>query len=44
MACNVAKDNIDQRKQCEKAKECIENGYDKPLSLNLFEAFGGTMK
>ena len=44
MACSVPKDSADQKKACEDAKVCIEKGYDKPLSSNIWDAFGGSIK
>jgi hypothetical protein len=44
MACNVAKENSEQKKDCEETKICLQKGYDKPLSSNLWDAFGGSLK
>ena len=44
MACSVPKENGEQRKVCEQARSCIEKGYDEPLSANLLDAFGGTLR
>ena len=44
MACSVQKENGEQRKICEQARTCVEAGFDKPLSSNIFEALGGTLK
>lgn len=44
MACNVVKENSDQKKGCEESKICLQKGFDKPLSTNIWDAFGGSIK
>ena len=41
MACNIAKENSEQKKNCEEKMLCLQKGYDKPLASNILHAFEG---
>ena len=43
-ACNLKKEKGEQKKSCQEALACLNKGYDKPLTSNLFDAFGDSMK
>lgn len=43
-ACNVVKDNSEKKKTCEEARTCLQRGYDEPLSSNIWDAFGESVK
>ena len=43
-SCNVEKDKPDQKKVCQEAQKCILKGYEEPLSWNILESIGASVK
>ena len=44
MACSIPKEGNEQKKQCEEIKDCLERGFDQPLSSRLMGALEGSFK
>ena len=42
--CNINKDAPQHRKTCSEVKKCVMKGFDEPLTTNVLDALGVSVK